>query len=534
MRIKSVQFNNHKILGSLKVDFCDADGQAVDTVIIAGENGVGKSSLLEEIYKVATFQIDKNMLPIHVVYEINTDEINLSYSLGENNRVFAEAPGVLTRKVPADLPDTQKAIGFRVIFSDVDINFKSKKITTVTSMDIDEEQAKSTRSDNELPNIIQQLLIDVQNLDDATLAQFVRTNYETSSSGIFKIDINTIQGRMARFKKAFEFMFDNLKYVEVGNVNGHKDIIFMRDGKKISLNDLSSGEKQIVYRASFLLKNKNSMEDAFVLIDEPEISMHPEWQKKIMEFYKRLFYDNSGKQTSQIFAVTHSPFIIHNENRRNDKVIVLARDENGDIIVKDRPEYFKCTSIEAIQDAFSIQSFSADKPTVYLEGRTDEKYFNKALEIFEYDTTFQFKWIGYVGDKGQEENTGKDALSKAVHFLTGRDLPIKNICLFDCDTTRTETVKNNVYVRTIPAFENTKNMKKGIENALVLDSVDLEQFYQSKTKEGDYGNNNIITDFKKMEFCDYICNMDKEELKSIFANLKDVIDSMAAIFEGIE
>ena len=31
---------------------------------------------------------------------------------------------------------------------------------------------------------------------------------------------------------------------------------------------------------------------------------------KIMDYYKRIFTDKNGNQTSQIFAVTHSPFAV--------------------------------------------------------------------------------------------------------------------------------------------------------------------------------------------------------------------------------
>ena len=39
-KIRKVEFINHPILGNLTLDFCDARGHAVDTVIFAGENGV--------------------------------------------------------------------------------------------------------------------------------------------------------------------------------------------------------------------------------------------------------------------------------------------------------------------------------------------------------------------------------------------------------------------------------------------------------------------------------------------------------------
>lgn len=134
-------------------------------------------------------------------------------------------------------------------------------------------------------------------------------------------------------------------------------------------------------------------------------------------------------------------------------------------------------------------------------------------------------------DGKNEENTGKDALNKAVQFLIGRNLPIKNVCLFDCDTGRSETVLNNVYTRVIPTYENSKRMKKGIENALVLDSVDVTPYYHKKVKEGDYGDDNTIVEFQKMAFCDYICSLDSETLKVIFANLKTTIDMLVALFQ---
>ena len=54
MKIKSIKFKNHPILKNLELDFCDANGNAADTVIIAGENGTGKSSLLNYLYSLSS------------------------------------------------------------------------------------------------------------------------------------------------------------------------------------------------------------------------------------------------------------------------------------------------------------------------------------------------------------------------------------------------------------------------------------------------------------------------------------------------
>ena len=77
-----------------------------------------------------------------------------------------------------------------------------------------------------------------------------------------------------------------------------------------------------------------------------------------------------------------------------------------------------------------------------------------------------------------------------------------------------------------------EEMKKGIENALILDSVDVTPYYSSKVKEGDYGDDNTIVEFQKMDFCEYICSLDSDPLKAIFANLKKIIDMLATLFQN--
>lgn len=75
--------------------------------------------------------------------------------------------------------------------------------------------------------------------------------------------------------------------------------------QKIELNQLSSGEKQIVSLFSYLyLSDKTNF---FVLIDEPELSLSVKWQKQFIVDIV------NGEFCSGVVAVTHSPFIFDNE-----------------------------------------------------------------------------------------------------------------------------------------------------------------------------------------------------------------------------
>ena len=522
MRIRKINIKDHPILGNIVLDFCDANGKPVDTVLIAGENGCGKTAVLEVLFSIVS-----GSPSVECVVEIEKDNEAIQLTYYRDDSIVGQlkvndSKGLNTYSNSNRLKEKYPMSG---IFSDVEINFTSNNPNSVTSMVLDSNN-NSQKSSSNMPQIIKQLLIDIQASDDSDISHALRNNPDSTYRSLH------VQERIPRFTNAFNRMFDGLTYSRIENINNSKVIVFEKNGVSIPIDSLSSGEKQIVYRGCFLLKDSNALTGAFVFIDEPEISLHPSWQQKIMEYYKGIFTDKEGHQTSQIFAVTHSPFIIHNENRTNDKVIVLSRNEKGEVIVNDKSEYYKCTSIEAVNDAFSIANFSSEKPTVYVEGRTDEKYYNRALEVYNMDVPFQFKWIGYLDENGQEVNTGNEALNKAVPFLVSQNLPFTNICLYDCDANKPTARNKNVIYTCLQRYENDKNIKVGIENALVFGNIDIEPYKHYNKIIDDYGMEKSIPVFEKMECCEHVCSLNNNQLLTVFVNLKHAINLLIQLFNG--
>ena len=74
---------------------------------------------------------------------------------------------------------------------------------------------------------------------------------------------------------------------------------------KIELDQLSSGEKQIVSLFSHLYLSEENQ--YFVMIDEPELSLSVPWQRQFLVDIKK------GVFCSGLIAVTHSPFIYDND-----------------------------------------------------------------------------------------------------------------------------------------------------------------------------------------------------------------------------
>ena len=49
MMITKIKWKNHNVLGNLKLDFTNKDGTVYDNIVIAGENGTGKTTILETL-----------------------------------------------------------------------------------------------------------------------------------------------------------------------------------------------------------------------------------------------------------------------------------------------------------------------------------------------------------------------------------------------------------------------------------------------------------------------------------------------------
>lgn len=87
------------------------------------------------------------------------------------------------------------------------------------------------------------------------------------------------------------------------SINLHNELVITtQSGKSLNLNDLSSGEKQllIVLGEALLQEKKNCIYFA----DEPEISLHVKWQESLVEHLRSI------NPNAQIIFATHSPDVV--------------------------------------------------------------------------------------------------------------------------------------------------------------------------------------------------------------------------------
>lgn len=110
-------------------------------------------------------------------------------------------------------------------------------------------------------------------------------------------------------KKLFEY----LTTLQANDLIENIEIMIKKDGKIISHNNLSEGEKQLLVILG--LKELLATENTLFLLDEPDTYLHPKWQR---EFVSELL---EGSQNSQFIMTTHSPLILGYLKKESLKII---------------------------------------------------------------------------------------------------------------------------------------------------------------------------------------------------------------------
>lgn len=126
---------------------------------------------------------------------------------------------------------------------------------------------------------------------DVNLARVVDNLYE------IEIQIEKAMLPVDRFQKAVEQFFSRGKQF---NVLDRELQVTIESGKSIPLASLSSGEKHLI---KILLASMTAKQNS-ILIDEPELSMHIDWQRNLVETIRTL------NPECQIILASHSPEVM--------------------------------------------------------------------------------------------------------------------------------------------------------------------------------------------------------------------------------
>jgi len=174
------------------------------------------------------------------------------------------------------------------------------------------------------------LLQSICNFCNALVIQEKLEKLPYKYSSIRKISYNLIEPKLFEQLNNDYVMLEYLR--QLGMILSPEIQLKRNDG--YSLQESSSGEYHFFSSIVGLIatvKPTNSL----VFIDEPEISLHPNWQMKYLSFLRELF-NQPEYATSHILVATHSHFLISDLKGESSKIIGLKRVE-GKIEIIDLP-----------------------------------------------------------------------------------------------------------------------------------------------------------------------------------------------------
>ncbi|HFA50053.1 MAG TPA: hypothetical protein ENJ95_13675, partial [Bacteroidetes bacterium] len=82
-------------------------------------------------------------------------------------------------------------------------------------------------------------------------------------------------------------------------------------GKKINYNQLSTGIRNFIFRIGHIysLYFNREIKRGFLLVDEPENSLFPDFLYDLIDIYQKIITDKNGERNTQSFFATHNPII---------------------------------------------------------------------------------------------------------------------------------------------------------------------------------------------------------------------------------
>ena len=168
---------------------------------------------------------------------------------------------------------------------------------------------------------------------------FEDENHQTHlATNVFSENENSVISEI-KVKKKLNNIYQKLNSVLSGEIleNKNSKFVYRKNGEDIDLKNLSTGLKTFAI-IKMLLQNGTLEENGTIILDEPEIHLHPEWQLKFAELIVLL----QKEFGMHILLTTHSPYFLNaievfsERHKIDDKCkYYVAENEGNSSIIKD-------------------------------------------------------------------------------------------------------------------------------------------------------------------------------------------------------
>lgn len=358
------------------IDLTDGEGNPAMWTVILGNNNTGKTTLLRCL---ALLQVDE---------EVNSKE-SYFIPIGALNNFPSKNDKLDNCKISSQLSSTKKKwyIHYTGINSYSINSYDSSSylydffyFLIIDAYGTQRKEGKGSFLGYKLEDRTESLFEDeVESIINAE-EWFLGTDYNALKGG------QKFSKNLEQIKSTLISILPDIKDIEI-NEDGERRVQFITKGdQRVLVNQLGSGYQSLVTWVVDLAKRMfdrypNSdnplAEPAIVLVDEIDLHLHPEWQRKIVSFLRGKF------PKTQFIVTAHSPLVIQSADDIN--VVVLQKNEETDEVDIHQP---KITNFQG----WSIEEILSDLMGMGAKIRSD-KYlqlitnFNEGLDDDNYQQT---------------------------------------------------------------------------------------------------------------------------------------------------
>ncbi len=321
MKIKNLHIKEFKGLRDISINF-EKNDKPLDLVVLAGSNGSGKTRILESIldyFNIVLVVPEEAQNKIELFFESMEEkcidklghELSFMYCL----KFGSKEKKISVGSVGARYLDIKKELNIlpKIIYAPAEMNFKKMDMASTTLI-----------QEYNFINIVNTNL--VKDIPSYIATKIISAIFKNKNEKVGDVQKKVFD----EINEIFEILDIDVKIEDISQDGRNIPIFTNSAGDKFDINELSSGEKQLFLR-TLAIKMLNP-ENSIILIDEPELSLHPKWQQRIVDVYRKIGKNN------QIIIATHSPHILGSVKKEN--IMLLDKDGEGKIVVRTGDELY--------------------------------------------------------------------------------------------------------------------------------------------------------------------------------------------------
>lgn len=332
----------------------DFDGLDANVNLFLGENGAGKSSILDALDILLSWYVAKMLGSTnkgHTIVDddvnINNNDCNLFLQLNDNQTEWSISRNKESKNTKASVTSLVKYVennfsNLEVHPIPVIVHYKVNRAVTEIPLKISSNEIRRSKTD-----IYKETL--QGNVSFKSFFDWFRQQEDIENE--YRIENSDYRDyKLQAVRTAMENIFPGYANLKVRR--NPLSLLISKNSDTLKLNQLSDGEKcyislicDLARRLAEANSENNPLDgNGIVLIDEIDLHLHPKWQLEVVSKLKKTF------PNCQFFITTHSP-LVTSDNQGNTYKI-----NNGEIVENNYFSPYGQTSEKILAEMFNTFS----------------------------------------------------------------------------------------------------------------------------------------------------------------------------------